>query len=65
MLQRLEAMAVCTLLLERPDDALDHAVLLWTMRGDEFLAQAVAVRQRGVTAIGKDQSVVAVTCPRF
>lgn len=34
MLDAFETMAVNTLLLERPDDALDHAVLLGAMRGD-------------------------------
>lgn len=34
MLLAFEAVPVCALLLQRPDDAFDHAVLLWTVRGD-------------------------------
>ena len=36
------------LLFQRSDDTLDHAVLLWAMRRDELLAQAVAARGKGV-----------------
>ncbi|GGM17412.1 hypothetical protein GCM10011534_44260 [Pseudooceanicola nanhaiensis] len=42
----LKAMAVNALLLEGPDDALDHAVLLGAVRRDELLLQAVASDQR-------------------
>ncbi len=37
-----EAMTVHALLLQRPDHALDQAVLLRAVRRDELLAQAVA-----------------------
>lgn len=58
MLDALEAVAVNALLLERPDDALDHAVLLGTVRRDELLFQAVASDQRREVAAGEDQTVV-------
>ena len=38
-----EAMSVDTLLLEHPDHALDHSVLLRAMRRDELLLQPIAV----------------------
>ena len=37
-----KAVPVDTLFLLGTDDTFDHAVLLRAMRGDEFLAQAVA-----------------------
>jgi hypothetical protein len=37
-----EALAVDASLLQRTDDALDHAILLWAVRGDELLLQPVA-----------------------
>lgn len=46
VLDALEAVAVNALLLERPDDALHHAVLLRAVRGDELLLQAIAADQR-------------------
>jgi hypothetical protein len=36
------------LLLQRPDHALDHAVLLGAMRRDELLPKAIAADQRRV-----------------
>jgi len=53
MLDSLEALAVDALLLHRPDDALDHAVLLRTVRGDELLLQPVASDQCGVFGLVK------------
>ncbi|WP_435166963.1 hypothetical protein [Falsirhodobacter sp. 1013] len=58
MLDALEAVSVNALLLQRPDDALDHAVLLRAVRGDELLAEAVAANQTRVMAAGEDQAVV-------
>ncbi len=57
MLDALEAVAVNALLLERPDDALDHAVLLGAVRRDELLLQAVTSDQRREVAAGEDQIV--------
>lgn len=48
-----KAMTAGVLLLQRPDDLLDHAVLLWAVRRDEFLAQAAASHQAGVHSIGQ------------
>src|SRR3546814_16556112 len=52
------ALPVRALLLERPDDALDHAVLLRAVRRDEFLVQAVALHVARVVASGEQQAVV-------
>jgi len=43
MLQGVEAVAVHALVFEGSDHALDHAILLRAVRGDEFLLQAVAL----------------------
>ena len=40
VLQGIEPVAVHALIFDRSDHALDHAVLLWAVRGDEFLLQA-------------------------
>lgn len=58
VLLALEAMAVCTLLLQRADDTLDHAVLLRAMRRDEPLLQAIVAHQPRVVAAGEHQSIV-------
>lgn len=58
VLDALEAVPVNALLLERPDDALDHAVLLRAMRGDELLFQAIAADQRREVAACEDQPIV-------
>ena len=50
MCQALEPLAVHALLLQRSDEPLHHAVLLWTVGRDELLAQAVAVDQCGLLA---------------
>lgn len=53
-----KAMAMDALLFECPNQALVHALLLWAVRRDELLFQAVAAHQRGVGAAGKDQPVI-------
>lgn len=53
-----EAVAVHALLLQRPDHALHHAVLLRAVRGDELLLQAVAAHQPRVRTTGENQAVV-------
>lgn len=58
VLNALEAMAMNALLLERSDDPLDHAVLLWAVRGDELLLQAIAADQGREVPTGEDQAVV-------
>ena len=52
-----EAVAVRALLLECSDDALDHAVLLRAVRGDELLLQAVAADQAREVAAGKNEPI--------
>lgn len=42
VLDAFEAMPVSALLFQRPDHALDHAILLRAVRGDELLLQAIA-----------------------
>ena len=58
VLQGLESVAMHTLVFERADDPLHHAVLLWAVGGDELLLQTVALDQRRVAAACEDQSVV-------
>ena len=58
VLDAFEAVAVNALLLERPDHALHHAVLLRAVRGDELLPQAIAAHQRREVAACEDQAVV-------
>ena len=53
-----EAMPMHALLLERANDALDHPVLLWAMRGDKLLPQAIAANQSRIMATGKDQPII-------
>lgn len=56
--QALEPMAMYTLLFERADDPLDHAVLLRATRRNELLPQAIAAEQADVLATGEDESVI-------
>ena len=58
MLDAVEALAVDALLLDRPDDALDHAVLLRAVGRDELLLQPVASDKGGIAVRGEDQAVV-------
>ena len=58
VLQGLEPVPVGTLLLDRADDPLDHAVLLRAVRSDELLLQAVASDQAGIAAAGEHQAIV-------
>lgn len=54
----LKAVAMHALLLECPDDALHHSVLLLAVGCNEFLFQAVAPHQPCVVTAGEDLSVV-------
>lgn len=56
VLLALEAIAVCTLLLQRADDTLDHAVLLRAMRRDELLTRRASVVARHNPANNKARS---------
>lgn len=58
VLQTFEPVPVRGLLLERPDHTLDHAVLLRTVRRDEFVSQAVAAHQTRVGPAGEHQVIV-------
>ncbi len=59
MLHTLKAVSMYTLLLERSDYPLDHAVLLGVMRRDVLLAQPVASDQRSKAAACEHQAVIA------
>ena len=58
VLQGFEPVPVGTLLLDRADDPLDHAVLLRAVWGDELLLQSVASDQAGIAAAGENQAIV-------
>ena len=58
VLDGLETVAMDALLLQRPDEALDHPVLLGTVWGDELLLQAVAAGDLGEVVAGEDQPIV-------
>ncbi len=58
MLQCFEAMPMSALLLQGPDDAFDHAILLRALRRDELLLQSVTPHQSDVTATGEHQAVI-------
>jgi len=58
MLDRLEAVPMHALFLERADHPFDHAVLLRAVRRNELLAQAVAAHEGSVAARGENQAVV-------
>jgi len=58
VLKTFEAMAMNTLLLEGPDDAFDHSILLRAMRCDELLFEAIASNKPLVVSARKNQSIV-------
>ena len=58
VLQGFEPVPVGTLLLDRADDPLDHAVLLRAVWGNELLLQSVASDQAGIAAAGEHQATV-------
>ena len=58
MLQGFEAVPMGTLLFKCSDDPFHHAVLLWAVRRDELLAQAVTAYQCRVAATRKNEAIV-------
>ena len=54
----LEAMTVYALLLQGPDDALDHSVLLRAVRCDELLPEAITAHEARIGPRGEHQPVV-------
>ena len=54
MLLGFESVPMRALLLQRPDHAFDHAVLLRAVRRDELLPESVAARQTGIGTAGED-----------
>ena len=54
----LETVRMHTLFLQGPDNGLDHAVLVLTVRRDELLFQPIAPSQAGVMTTGEDQVIV-------
>jgi hypothetical protein len=61
----LESMAMHALLLQGADHPYHHPVLLWAVRGDEFLFEGIIAHQTGVIATGKYQTVVRAQQERF
>jgi hypothetical protein len=57
VLKSFEAMAMDALVLERSDDALDHAILPRRARRDELLPQPIALNQGHIATAGVDQPV--------
>ncbi len=55
----LEGLTMHALLLRRMDQALHHAVLLWTPWVDVFLAQTIAVRVLCAIPVGHGEPVAA------
>ncbi len=53
-----EAMPMNALILQRPDNALDHSILLRAMRCDELLFQPIAPNETRIIPAGKDQAIV-------
>ncbi len=58
MLDAVEALALDALLLQCPEDTLDHSDLLRAVAGDELLLQPVAAHQHGAAPRYEDQAVV-------
>ena len=58
MLQRFKPVPMHALLLEPMNHPLDQAILLETVRRDEFLTQAIASDQGREAAAGEDQPIV-------
>nr|WP_291054382.1 hypothetical protein [Hyphomonas sp.] len=58
VLEVFETVPVDMLVLQGTDDAPDHAVLLWAVRGDELLAKSIDSDELGEGPAGKNQPVV-------
>jgi len=54
----IEAVTMHTLLFQSPDNALDHAVLLWAVRGDELLSKPITAHETRVGPRGEDEAVI-------
>lgn len=60
MLQGLEALPTRALLLRGLDDAFHRAVLLRTMRRNEFLLQPADAHQSSIASAGEDQKMLRI-----
>ena len=58
VLKAFEAMPVDALLLQGPNDSLDHPVLLRAVRRNELLLQAVASDQVSECEAGKNKTII-------
>ncbi len=58
MLKAFEVLPVDALLFQRPNDPLDHPVLLGTVRRDELLLEAITSDKLPECEAGKNQTVV-------
>ncbi len=57
VLDAFESVAMHALRLQRPNEALDHAVLLRSVRGDELLLQPVVADDGHEEVAGEDQAI--------
>ena len=58
VLKAFEAMPVDALLLQSPNDAFDHAVLLRTVRRNELLFKTIAADQLSECEAGKNEAII-------
>ncbi len=58
LLLRLKAMAMEALLLQGPDEAFDHAILLRAVQHDELLAEPVAAHHASAQPRREDEAVI-------
>ena len=58
MLQAFETVTVNALFFNGASQPFHHTVLVWAMRRDEFLLQAITAHQCGIFPTGKHQSIV-------
>jgi hypothetical protein len=61
VLQKLKGMAMCALLLERPDQPINHPILLCALGRDEHLLYSIALLQGRVAAACEYHTIV---CPK-
>jgi hypothetical protein len=59
VLQAFESMTVHTLVFERADDPLDHAILLWAVGRDELLLQPIVSTGLAKSPTLENQPVIA------
>jgi len=58
MLDGFKSVTMYALFLDGSDQSFDHPILLWAMRGNELLLQAIALDQSRVAAGREDQPII-------